>query len=401
MRLVLSGATLIDGRGGRPLPNSEVVVEADRIIALGSVGELAGKVGSRVIDLTGKYLLPGFINAHDHLTIKRLRGSRTDRASADDALMVARGIQNALVNLREGITTVRDAGAPKGLSLSLKSAIASSDIVAPRILAVAQGLTETAGYAHEIFVEVDTPLEAKKAAGGMIMRGADFIKCMASIEWNRDEGEPLSAVNMDVATMQAAFDLAHHHNRRCMAHALCDEAIANAVEAGADTIEHGVFLNAATARTMSKRGVGLVPTLSGYKELRNDWGRGQGIRRHSSKIVEHHKVGFRHALDAGVILAFGSDSLGNLIDECRTMQEWGMTPMQCIEAATRNAAILLGIDDRVGTIAAGMAADLVILGADPISNIASLGEVEIVVKSGRLIDPAMLPIQFPGANGLL
>ncbi|MET4279254.1 MULTISPECIES: amidohydrolase family protein [unclassified Bradyrhizobium] len=392
MRLVLSGATLIDGRGGRPIANAEVVVEADRIIAVGSAGEFADQAEATVIDLTGKYLLPGFINAHDHLTTKRLRGSRTDRAGADDAIMIARGIQNALVNLREGITTVRDAGAPRGLSLSLKSAIASSDIVAPRILATAQGLTETAGYAHEIFVEVDTPLEAKKAAGAMIKRGADFIKCMASIEWGHAEGEPLSVVNMDVATMRAAFDLAHHHGRRCMAHALCDEAIANAIEAGADTIEHGVFLSAATARDMSKRGVGLVPTLSSYKELRNDWGRGQGIMRHSAEIVEHHKVGFRHALDAGVTLAFGSDSLGNLTDECSTMQEWGMTPMQCVEAITRNAAILLGIDDQVGIIAAGRAADLVVLDVDPMANIAALGEVEIVVKSGRLMDPAMLPI---------
>ncbi|MGY8685109.1 amidohydrolase family protein [Bradyrhizobium sp. UFLA05-153] len=392
MHLVLSGATLIDGRGGKPVSNAQIVVEDDRIIAVGSAVELTKQADARFIDLTGKYLLPGFINAHDHLTTKRIRGSRTDRAGADDALMVTRGIQNALVNLREGITTVRDAGAPRGLSLSVKSAITRSDIVAPRILAVAQGLTETAGYAHEFFVEVDTPLEAKKAAGTMIKRGADFIKCMASIEWNRDEDEPLSAVNMDVATMQAAFDLAHHHNRRCMAHALCGEAIANAVEAGADTIEHGVFLNAATARAMSKRGVGLVPTLSNYKELRNDWGRGQGIRRHSAKIVERHNMGFRHALDAGIMVAFGSDSVGNLIDECSTMQEWGMTPMQCIEAATQNAAILLGIDDQVGTVAAGMAADLVILGADPISNITALGEVEIVIKSGRVIDPAMLPI---------
>ncbi|TYO64563.1 amidohydrolase family protein [Bradyrhizobium hipponense] len=392
MRLVLSGATLIDGRGGRPIANAEVVVEADRIIAVGSAGELADRAEAKVIDLAGKYLLPGFINAHDHLTTKRLRGSRTDRAAVDDALMVTRGIQNALVNLREGITTVRDAGAPRGLSLSLKSAITRSDIVTPRILAAAQGLTETAGYAHEIFVEVDTPLEAKKAAGAMIKRGADFIKCMASIEWGHAEAKPLSTVNMDVATMRAAFDLAHHHSRRCMAHALCDEAIANAVEAGADTIEHGVFLSASTARKMAKRGVGLVPTLSGYKELRNDWGRGQDIMRHSVKIVEQHKVGFRHALEAGVTVAFGSDSLGNLLDECRTMQEWGMPPMQCIEAITRNAAMLLGIDDQVGSIAAERVADLVVLDADPISNIAALGEVELVVKSGRLIDPAMLPV---------
>ncbi|WP_420965402.1 amidohydrolase family protein [Bradyrhizobium sp. B120] len=392
MRFVLSGATLIDGFGGKPIPNAAVIVEDGCIIAVCSAGELGDQAEARFIDLTGKYLLPGFINAHDHLTLKRLRGSLTDRATADDALAITRAIRNALVNLREGITTVRDAGAARGLSLSLKAALASSEIVAPRILAVGQGLTETAGYVHEIFIEVDSPLEAKKAAGKMIKRGADFIKCMASIEWNLDEGEPLSAVNMDVATMKAAFDLAHHHNRRCMAHALCDEAIVNAVQAGADTIEHGVFLSAATARNMSKRGVGLVPTLSGYKELQNDWGRGKGIRRHSAKLAEHYKMGFRHALEAGVTLAFGSDTLGNLIDECRTMEEWGMTPMQCIEAVTRNAAILLGIDDQVGTIAARRAADLVVLSADPISNIAALGEVEIVVKSGRLVDPAMLPI---------
>lgn len=393
MRCVLSGATLIDGLGGAPVPNAEVVLEGDRIVAAGPAQERADlEAEARVIDLTGKYLLPGFINAHDHLTTKRLGGSRAERSGADDALMVTRGIQNALINLREGMTTVRDAGAARGLSLSIKSALAKSRIIAPDILAVSQGLTETAGYAHEIFMEVDTALEAKKAAGTMIKQGADFIKCMASIEWNRDEGEPLSAINMDTGTMRVAFDLAHHHGRRCMAHALCDRAIANAVEAGADTIEHGVFLSAATARDMAQKGVGLVPTLSGFRELRNDWGRGAGMMRHSAKIVEHHRQGLRNALDAGVMIAFGSDTLGNLIDECRTLQESGLTAMQCIEVATRYGAILLGIDDRVGVVAAGKTADLVVLGADPTCDVAALGKVELVVKSGRVMDPAMLPI---------
>ena len=393
MNVLLKGATLLDGNGGSAVPASAVLLAADKISAVAGPYNAEGlDRDCATIDLAGKYLLPGFVNVHDHVTNKRIRGTRAEKARAPDEMLVAMGIQNALLNLREGITTIRDMGARKGISRIIKSALDSRMIFGPRLIVVLRGLTVTAGYSHLGGIEVDSPLEARKAAGQLIKDGCDWVKCMASIEWERAQGEPISAVNMDVALMQAAFDIAHHHGKPCSVHAVCDQSIANALEAGADSIEHGIMLTEKTAETMARRGAFLVPTLSGYLEHCNDWGRGEGVMRHGHLLQEYHGKAFQNAVRADVKFAFGTDTLGNFVDEARAMQAAGVSAMDCVVAASRTGAELLGLGAEIGTIEPGKLADLVVLNANPLETPAAFGDIYRVIKSGRIFDPDQIPI---------
>jgi len=392
-RILLKNSTLIDGTGASPLPHSLVLLDDDRIIAVSDrPNDLPTDVEWREIDLSGKFLLPGFINAHDHVATKRVRGPLSLQVLTSDEIVLGISVNNVLLNLSEGITTMREMGSRNGFSKIMRTMVQSRRLIGPRLVIVGRALTSTAGYASRSSVEVDSPLEARKAAAQLIKDGVDWIKCMASIEWELAAGEPISAVNMDVPTMQAAFDVGHHHGKRCAVHAICDEAIANALAAGVDTIEHGIMLSARTADEMARRNVFLVPTLSGYYEHRNDWGRGESVQRHGDLLQQYHMDGFRNARAAGVKFAFGTDTLGNFVDEARLMQSGGATPMDCVVAATRWGAELLGLSKEIGTVEKGKIADLAVLNSDPLESPSAFGDVHRVIKNGRLFDPRQIPI---------
>jgi len=391
-RMVLRGGVVIDGTGASPRRQAAVVVSHGRIERVCDAGEVPLDGETTEIDLTGRYLLPGFVNAHDHLGTKRIRGSRAERARTTRDERIVAGIRDAYINLREGFTTIREAGSRECTGLVVKTAFENRTLMGPRIVSVGSALTATAGYAHAFFIEVDTPSEARRAAGDLIKRGVDWIKCAASIEWERGAGEPISGVNMDVETMRAAFELGHHHGKPCMAHAIADEAVRNAVLAGADTIEHGCMLSDETAALMAERGVRLVPTLSGYREHSNDWGRGPGSTAHGRLLAPHQVPALRRALAAGVKVAVGTDTLGDLCQEISLMQEAGIGPMDCICALTRNGAELLGLADDIGTLETGKRADLVVLHDDPLASADAFSRVLAVIRDGRIFDAGGLPV---------
>jgi len=394
MRVLLVGATVIDGTGGAPTPDATVAVEGERIVAVGRRGDFGTPAtGDRVVDLTGKYLLPGFVNAHEHVTMKRTKGPLREQVKTPIEDLAQMAVRAALLDLREGVTTIRDMSSKQGLSRAIKRQLVAGTILGPNMVVCPRAFTVTGGYGSVLGIEVDSAAEARKAAREQVKEDCDWFKCFASIEWERGEGEPLSAVNMPADLIREVYEVAHHHGKPCAAHAIHDEAIRNAVEAGADSIEHGILLGEATAELMARRGVSLVPTLSGYLEHANpDWGRGPGVVRHGEMLLPHHGTAYRNALRAGVRIAYGSDTLGNLVDEVRLMQEYGSPPMDCIVAATKAGAELLGLADRVGTVHAGKLADLVVLAADPLAGPKAFGDVALVVKSGRLVDPTQLPI---------
>ena len=403
MRIFLRGATLIDGTGAEPVPSSGVLVEEDRIVAVGRLSDFGEVEHAQVVDLTGRFLLPGFINVHEHLTMKRVVGGLADRMRAPVEVLAAEAVHAALVNLAEGITTIRDLSSRDGMCRGLQRSFREGSLVVPDTYVCPQGFTVTGGYAWYVGVPVDSPDEARKAVRRMVGEGCDWVKCFASIEWERAEGEPISAVNMEFELMREIFAVAHHHGKRCTAHAIHPDAIRFAVEAGADSIEHGIMLDPDTAELMARRGTFLVPTLSGYLEHCNPaWGRGDGVVRHGHLLQEYHPRAFRRALAAGVRMAYGSDTLGNLPDEIRLMRQYGCGAMECVEIATRRGAELLGIADQVGTVREGKRADLVVLGSDPLESWQAFGDVQLVMRAGHLIRPADLPIErrpLPRAAG--
>lgn len=391
--ILITGATVIDGTGAAPADGVEILIEGETISAVGANLALTGQgAGAEVIDLTGLFVLPGFINVHEHVLTKRARGSASDRAGATQDVHLFRGLRNAFICLSEGFTTIRDAGSMYCLGLDVKNALNSGVFVGPRMQAVSQGLTVTGGYAHQFFLEVDSVTEVRKAVGEMIKRGVDWVKCMASIEWSKAAGEPISAVNFSTDLMREAFAIAHHHGKRCMVHAVCKESIVNSLDAGVDSIEHGVMLDDDIAERMAKEEVFYVPTLSGWRERCNDWGRGSEHIRHAELMRPHHTNAIATACRFQLKMAYGSDNFGNLVDEVRGLQEAGLSLSECVSLATRNGAQLLGIDSYVGTIEAGKCADLVVLASDPLTSADAFGDVTLVYRNGRKIDPNLLPI---------
>lgn len=394
MQVFLSGATLIDGTGNPPNPDAVIAIENGLIRGIGRREDFGSALEQgQQIAVDGCTVVPGFVNCHEHVLAKRVTGPLRNIMLHPVEDLVAFGLHNALITLREGVTTLRDMSSRAGLSLTVKRALTQGYLLGPTMAVVPQGLTVTGGYGSTFGKEADTPAEFTKAARELIKAGADWIKCFASIEWEKDEGEPLSAMNMREDEMRAAFDVAHHHGKRTCAHAILDEAIRAAVEAGADTIEHGIMLSRATAELMATRGTYLVPTLSGYWQHGVDWGRGAGVVRHGLKLRPHHREALRHALDAGIPIAFGTDTLGTFAEEARLMQEYGMKPMAILESATRIGAKLLGMDDRIGTLESGKAADIVVLNGNPLEDPQAYSQVKMVVKAGKVMESASLPIR--------
>lgn len=392
-QLLILNATVIDGTGSPARQNLAILIEDGKIRALGDQASLSSRAPqAELLDLAGTYIVPGFVNTHDHVFNKRERGGASDMAAVGRDYRIYRSLRNAIASLSEGITTLRDAGSMDSIGLGVRDALNRGVFLGPRMQAVSQGLTVTGGYVHQLFLEVDSVVEVRKAVGEMIKRDVDWVKCMASIEWGRGEGEPISAVNMSVELMREAFAIAHHHGKRSMVHAVCNESIVNSLDAGVDSIEHGVMLDEASAERMARDGVYLVPTLSSFREKCNDWGRGAGSMRHAELMRPHHDRSVRIAHATGIKMAYGSDNLGNLVDEVRGLTELGFSLAECLLLATRNGAELLGLLDKVGTIEEGKQADIVVLGSDPLSRAEAFGDIRLVFRDGRRIDPKQLPI---------
>jgi imidazolonepropionase-like amidohydrolase len=390
---LITGTQIIDGTGGNVKSDEAVLIQGDKIAAIGPRASLSIPENDvEIVDLAGQYLVPGFVNVHEHVLTKRARGSASERAGATRDVHLFRGLRNALTCLAEGFTTIRDAGSMYCLGLDVKRALNNGVFIGPRMQAVSQGLTVTGGYAHQFFLEVDSVVEVRKAVGEMMKLGVDWVKCMASIEWSKAAGEPISAVNMSPELMREAFGIAHHHGKRCMVHAVCNDSIVNSLDAGADSIEHGVMLDETTAERMAREEVFLVPTLSGWRERCNDWGRDAGHVRHAELMRPHHDKSVRIACSIGLKMAYGSDNFGNLADEVRGLHDAGLSLSECLVVATRNGAELLGIQDKVGTIEKGKQADMVVLGKDPLSSFEAYRDIRLVFRDGRKIDPTLLPI---------
>ena len=392
-QIVLTGATVIDGTGGPPRKNEAVLIGNGLICQTGDPTTIRQSAPDAfVMDLSGMYLTPGFINVHDHLFNRRKRGTAADYAIESRDMLLFRSLRNAFTSLLEGITTIRDAGSKESVGIDVRDALNTGLFMGPEIQAVSQGLTVTGGYVHQLFLEVDSVVDVRKAVGEMIKRDVDWVKCMASIEWNKAAGEPVSAVNISTELMREAFSIAHHHGKRCMAHAVCNESIINALDAGVDSIEHGVMLDQPTADRMARDNVFFVPTLSSFREKCNDWGRGTGAMKHGALMRPYHDKAIQFARNSGVRMAFGSDNFGNLVDEMNGLHELGFSLPECLAMATRNGAQLLGIEKSAGTIEPGKRADLVVLGSDPLSRPQAFGDVRLVFCNGQKVDPSQLSI---------
>jgi imidazolonepropionase-like amidohydrolase len=400
--LVLTHARLIDGSGGPVRSDVSVRIENGRIVAIGDDGP--PPAGARVIDLGGRTLIPGLIDAHVHLTFApppSYAEGVVQRMKSTPADVALRGVGHARSTLLAGFTTVRNVGG--GLEdRALRDAIAAGRIVGPRMLVANHsiGITgghcdDTNGFPVELFGGspdheegvADGVDEVRKAVRHQIKHGADVIKICAT-GGVLSQGDAVGSPQLTPAEMRAIVEEAQRGDRKVAAHAHGNQGIREAVEAGVHSIEHGSVLDRRTLELMRRKGTYLVPTLMAGWQVEKSAREGRLSAESAAKALEiapKMRESFALAVSTGAKIALGTDAgvfpHGMNARELTLMVELGMKPMDALVAGTSAAADLLGVAD-IGRIEAGYLADLVVIDGDPLADIALLQRPAMVVKGG-------------------
>ncbi|MEX0692661.1 MAG: amidohydrolase family protein [Gemmatimonadales bacterium] len=396
---------LIDGTGAAPATNVVILIRNDRIVEVGPNVRIPR--GAETIDLSAYTVLPGFIDAHTHLTGLVLgepgwENSAMREGVADGAL---RGAKHARQTVMAGFTTVRNVGAGGFADVALRNAINRGDIPGPRMQVAGHSLGVTGGHCDRngFLPELESMLgfETGQADGPEMIRrsiryqvkfGADVIKICAT-GGVLSEGDSVGVQQYTAEEMRAVVETAHMLERRVAAHAHGNAGIRAAVAAGVHSIDHGSILDAETVQMMVDRGTYLVPTLLAAETVEElaQSGRLTGERADKAlEIAPRMRASFRLAVQGGVRVALGTDvgvmAHGTNGREFGLMVRYGgMTPMQAIVAGTSAAADLLGWGAHVGTVASGRYADLVAVRRDPLADVTVLEAVDWVMKGGEIV----------------
>ena len=395
--LALRVGTLIDGLGGPPISPAVILIEGERIVAVGANVEIPAD--AEVLDLSTATVLPGLIDCHTHITMAPGEATERFRSSAMDAAILAPGYAKA--TLEAGFTTIRDLGAPQFVDVALRNAIDRGDIPGPRIQAATMSISATGGHAdingyspfvelHELSGIADGVDEIRRKVRFEVKYGADVIKVTATAGAMSEEDSVDRALYTQ-EELDALVDEAAMWGRRVAAHAHGAEGIKRAVRAGVASIEHGTFLDEEAARLMVEHGTYLVKDSfedRWFLERAPDWGYPPIIIEKLGLIVEGHEAALKLAIRHGVKIAFGTDAgiipHGDNAKQFRDFVAWGMEPMDAILSATQHAADLLGWEDRIGTITVGKLADIIAVEGDPLADITVLERVHFVMKGGTV-----------------
>jgi len=389
--MILRGATLIDGTGARPVRDHAVVVDDRRIAAI--VPDRPPR-DDAVLDLGGLTLLPGLINCHVHLCLAGDADPARTLADETYAATVVSAVVRARRTVEAGVTTVRDLGGREYAEIAVRDGVRAGVIPGPRILCAGRAVCITGGHGWRLLGrQADGPDDLRRAVREQLRAGADVIKLVATGGVMTPGVDPRVA-QLTLEELRAGVDEAHRARRRAAAHAMADEGIAWCLDAGIDTIEHGVFLTEALAARMARQGTALVATLVAPHAI-VEGGLDAGIPEFavtkSTALRERHVESFRLALRAGVAIAAGTDAgtplnpHGSIVPELTLMVAAGMEPLQALRSATSGAARALGIEAETGSIAPGLAADLIAVEGDPATDVKALDTIRLVVAGGRTV----------------
>ncbi|CAM4268427.1 metal-dependent hydrolase family protein [Weissella hellenica] len=345
------------------------------------------------VDLAGKYVMPGMINAHTHIVADPYEKIATlgdkDVTAATSTFLALKNL-NAL--LTDGVTYIRDVGSVFDVDIELSALEESGELVAPGIIASGNPLTMTGGHFSNGSYEVDGVDEVKKFARLVMKKGARNVKMMATggVSFS---GETPWDVQMTEEELRAGVIEAHHKGRTACAHAQGTEGIQNALRAGVDSVEHAIFLDDETIQMFLDKGIYIVPTLTAPWAINQNADELPEFMVKKSLAVEKaHRKSIGQAAKACVKLAMGTDSgtAYNNFDknssiELAMMVDTGATNLQVLQAATVNGADLLKISDHAGSIETGKLADFIVLDDNPMQDIKALQAKKVVYKKGHVV----------------
>ena len=400
--VLIKAGKLFEARNGRMLANQAILIEGDRIKEVGDSAVVAGHAPSaRVIDLSSATVLPGLIDCHAHVlgNLKNLSPTRSLRTSSPQGVLW--GVHNLQIWLDHGFTALRDAGEDDMAygQLALRDSINQGLVRGPRMVSAGNYISITGGHGDADPLAPDQALPRRPNMAdnvdevGVAVRrdlkyGVDWIKLMAT----GGVSDVLSDFNVQELSeeqMAKAVEIAHRARKKVMAHAEGTEGIKAAVRAGVDTIEHGTMLDDEGAALMAQKGTWLVPTLETFQRLATP-GAGSGQEaaetQKTREILRFQPVAFQRALQHHIKIAFGVDDDPDFLDkEFIALVKGGMKPVEALQAATVNAAELLGLSDQIGALEPGKFADVIAVSGDPLADISNMENVIFVMKGGEVI----------------
>jgi imidazolonepropionase-like amidohydrolase len=394
--LWLRPARVFDGIDPRPHEGWTVVVDGDRIAAVGP--NLAAPPGAKIVDLPGTTLMPGMIEGHSHLFLHPYNETLWDDQVLHEplALRTARAVVQAERTLDAGFITERDLGTEGAgfADVGLRQAIDKGVVPGPRLLVATKAIVARGAYGPKGFEPgVAVPQGAQEVAGvdetiravrDQVAAGANLIKFYADYHWGK--GEP-TRPTLSQAELDAGVAAAHDAGRQVAVHASTAEGMMRAVRAGADTIEHGYGDTAEVFRAMAAKHVALCPTLAASEAYARYFEHWDG-NEPAPESVQENRRSFQLAMKAGVPICMGGDvgvfSHGKNWLEMEAMQRAGMPAAQVMIAATSGNAAIFHLPDR-GTVKPGLLADLVAVDGDPTRDVSAVEHVRLVMKGGQLV----------------
>lgn len=386
--LVLHAGQLFDGTGGDVVTDGVVVVEGERITAVGPRARVPLPAAAETIDLGRHFVMPGLVDAHSHASIVPGLGNQTGQLCEPVEPQLLRAVGNLRRDLRAGTTTMRVMSEEHFLDITLKRAIEAGQVPGPRLIVAGRGITASNGHGRALSA-FDGEDGVRRGVRENLRAGADFIKVFAT------GGVSSGRTGLDYAVyspaeLRAAVEEAERVGTYVAAHAHGGPGLRLALEAGARTIEHGALLGDDDVALMIQREAWLVATLS---ILFHPAGIEQGDARRPEIMAKLQQARglvaerFPRVLTSGVRLAVGTDSMhGLLAFELAKLVEFGVSPRDALLAATRGGARACRVDGETGTLEPGKLADLIAVRGDPLADIAAMERVEFVMKGGRRYD---------------
>ncbi|WBX84162.1 amidohydrolase family protein [Sphingosinicella microcystinivorans] len=387
----LVGGKIVNLNGKGSVTDGVILIEGDKIKAVGTPNSVQIPVGATVIPMNGRWLVPGLMNMHVHLGLNLPGEARLHDEKPEQ--LALRMLTNARKSLEVGVTTVRLTGDNDGVDFAVKNAIDKGQFPGPRIHTAGRSVAPTGGHGR---YKADGVSEISRGVREQIAKGATWIKLGISGGISDERGSiGMSRFTLDELT--TAIDIAHRNGVKVTGHTGSPMASMEAINAGIDCFEHGYFFTHEVLQKMKEKGIWYVPTIvvsqKGALEFFAKIGSPQWYLDRQASVGKTHLQTLRDAIKTGINIALGSDQFpfepnegtNATVREAEIYQEAGMTPLQALRAATTEPARMLGVEKEVGELKPGMYADIIAVHANPLQSVSALRTISFVMKGGEVV----------------